>query len=118
MDLSFIIMVLGVLLIAISFFVKDTSKKVEAEVEDLSFTVYQETSALKRRMKVIEEELMIEPIHAAPKKSQTVVKPIVHEIIRNQVLELHKQGYSLKEISTRSSLSVEEVKSVIGGSQG
>lgn len=70
MDLSFIIMVLGVLLIAISFFVKDTSKKVEAEVEDLSFTVYQETSALKRRMKVIEEELLIEPIHAAPKKIQ------------------------------------------------
>lgn len=118
MDLSFIIMALGVLLIAISFFVKDTSKKVEAEVEDLSFTVYQETSALKRRMKVIEEELLIEPIHAAPKKNPTVVKPIVHEIIRNQVLELHKQGYSLKEISTRSSLSVEEVKSVIGGSQG
>ncbi|MER2172048.1 MAG: hypothetical protein ABS938_15615 [Psychrobacillus psychrodurans] len=118
MDLSFIIMALGVLLIGISFFVKDTSKKVEAEVEDLSFTVYQETSALKRRIKVIEEELLIEPIQPAPKKKHIGVKPIIHEIIRSQVLELHKQGYSLKEISTRSSLSVEEVKSVIGGSQG
>ena len=115
MDLSIIIMILGVLLIALSFFIKDTSKKVETEVEDLSFTVYQETSALKRRLKVIEEELLIEPINSAPKKSASAVKPVIHEIIKSQVLELHKQGYSLKDISSRSSLTIEEVKSVIGG---
>lgn len=117
MDLSIIIMILGVLLIALSFFVKDASKKVESEVEDLSFTVYQETSALKRRLKVIEEELLIEPITTAPKKGTTTVRPAVHEIIKSQVLELHKQGYSLKDISNRSSLTIEEVKSVIGGNR-
>lgn len=114
MDFSVIIMIIGILLIGLSFLLKDSRKKVEAEVEELSFSLYQETSALKRRLKVIEEELLIESTKmTSPKKSTK--KTVVHEIIRNQVLELHKQGYSLKEISTRSSLTVEEVQSVIGG---
>ncbi|WP_144511087.1 hypothetical protein [Bacillus sp. FJAT-22090] len=117
MDFSVIIMIIGILLILLSFFLKDSSKKVEAEVEELSFTLYQENSAIKRRLKVIEEELLIETAKTTiPKKVQA--KQGIHEIIKSQVLELHKQGYSLKEISKRSSLSVEEVKSVIGGGRG
>ena len=114
MEFSIIIMIIGSVLIAISFFFKDSSKKVETELEDLSFTVYQETSSIKRRLKVVEEELLIESTKIQlPVKKQT--KPIIHDIIKNQVLELHKQGYSLKEISTRSSLSVDDIKYVIGG---
>lgn len=114
MDYSLIIMIIGVLLILVSFFVKDSVKKVESEVEDLSFTLYQDVSTIKRRLKVIEEELLIEGTTIkAPKKQKA--KPVIHEIIKNQVLELHKQGYSLPEISKRSSLTVEEVKNVIGG---
>ena len=115
MDFSVIIMIVGILLITISFFVKDTSKKVESEVEELSFTLYQETSAMKRRLKVVEEELLIEANQVTIPKKPTIKKPVIHEIIKNQVLELHKQGYSLKEISSRSSLTIDEVKFVIGG---
>ncbi|MFJ5768613.1 hypothetical protein [Psychrobacillus sp. NPDC093180] len=114
MDFSVIIMIIGILLIVLSFLLKDSSKKVEAEVEELSFSLYQETSALKRRLKVIEEELLIESTKITSPKKNTK-KPVVHEIIKNQILELYKQGYSLKEISSRSSLTVEEVQSVIGG---
>ncbi|WP_419959006.1 hypothetical protein [Psychrobacillus sp. BM2] len=114
MDFSIIIMIIGIVLIAVSFFSKDSSKKVESELEDLSFTVYQETNAIKRRLKVVEEELLIESSKVSiPVKKQT--KPVIHDIIKNQVLELHKQGYSLKEISARSSLSIDEIKYVIGG---
>jgi len=107
-------MIIGIILIGLSFLIKDSSKKVEAEVEELSFSLYQETSALKRRLKVIEEELLIESTKMTSPKKNTK-KPVVHEIIKSQVLELHKQGYSLKEISTRSSLTIEEVQLVIGG---
>ncbi|WP_277587221.1 hypothetical protein [Psychrobacillus antarcticus] len=114
MDVSIIIMVVGIVLIAVSFFIKDSSKKLESELEELSFTVYQETSNIKRRLKVIEEELLIESTKVStPPKKQT--KPTIHDIIKNQVLELHKQGFSLHEISARSSLSIDEVKYVIGG---
>ena len=113
LDFSLIIMIIGIIAIIISFFVKDSVKKLEKEVEELSFTMYQETSTLKRRLKTVEEELLIEGTKvSAPKK---VAKPVIHEIIKNQVMELHRQGYSLLEISKRSSLTIEEVKMVIGG---
>lgn len=113
LDFSLIIMIIGIIAIIISFFVKDSVKKLEKEVEELSFTMYQETSTLKRRLKTVEEELLIEGTKvSAPKK---VAKPVIHEIIKNQVMELHRQGYSLPEISKRSSLTIEEVKMVIGG---
>jgi hypothetical protein len=107
-------MVIGIILIIVSFFVKDSVKKMETEMEDLSFTLYQETSALKRRLKIVEEELLIETTKITPPAKQKT-KPVIHEIIKSQVLELHKQGYSLLEISKRSSLTIDEVKSVIGG---
>ena len=113
LDYSIIIMIIGIILIIASFFVKDSGKKLEKEVEDLSFTLYQETSTIKRRLKTVEEELLIEGTKVSvPKK---VSKPVIHEIIKNQVMELHRQGYSLPEISKRSSLTIEEVKTVIGG---
>ncbi len=113
MEISLIVMIVGIILIIISFFMKDSSKKLEKEIEELSFTFYQETSTLKRRIKVVEEELMIEPSSKiAPKPN---AKPVIHEIIKSQVQELYKQGYSLAEISARSSLSIEQVNSVIGG---
>lgn len=114
MDFSVIIMIIGIVLIVFSFFFKDSSKKVEAELEDLSLTVYQETSALKRRLKVVEEELLIEPTKV-PLTVKKQARPIIHDIIKNQVLELHKQGYSLSEISARSSLTIDDIKYVIGG---
>ena len=111
MDYSIILMLIGILVIILSFFTKDSSKKMESEVEELSFTLYQETSAIKRRLKLVEEELLIEGTPISPPKK---TKPVIHEIIKMQVLELHKKGYSLQEISNRSSLSIENVMSIIG----
>ncbi len=110
---SVTLIIIGIILIIISFFIKDTNKKIEKDMEELSFSFYQETSTLKRRMKIIEEELMIENrSKPLPSKKST---PVIHEILKNQVLELHKQGFSLGEISARSSLTIDQIKSVIGG---
>jgi len=110
MDYSIILMLIGILAIILSFFTKDSSKKMESELEELSFTLYQETSAIKRRLRLVEEELLIEGTPISPPKK----KPVIHEIIKMQVLELHKKGYSLQEISKRSSLKIEDIRSVIG----
>lgn len=112
MDYSIILMLIGILAVILSFFTKDSSKKLESEVEELSFTLYQETSAIKRRLKLVEEELLIEGTPISPPRK---TRPVIHEIIKMQVLELHKKGYSLQEISKRSSLKIEDIKSVIGG---
>lgn len=61
MGLSSILMIAGIAVIIISLLFKDKSARVEKDVEDLSINIYQETNALKRRIKALEEELLVEP---------------------------------------------------------
>ncbi|GLC88637.1 hypothetical protein LYSBPC_17640 [Lysinibacillus piscis] len=133
---------IGVFFILLSFFVKDKTKKVEQDLEELSISLFQETHNLKRRLKIVEEELLVEPefqvttpstnkqtvsnqkiqqvmqavqqATQAPKvnKAMSNSKPI-HQIIISQVLELHKQGLSIADISIRSNLTEEQVRQVI-----
>lgn len=42
-------------------FPKRFFKKVEQELEELSISIYQETNSLKKRLKIVEEELLLEP---------------------------------------------------------
>lgn len=61
MEISSILMIVGIVIIILSLFFKDKSSKVEKELDDLSINIYQETNSLKRRIKTIEEELLVEP---------------------------------------------------------
>lgn len=61
MGLSSILMIVGIVTIILSLFLKDKAAQVEKDVEDLSINIYQETNALKRRIKTLEEELLVEP---------------------------------------------------------
>ncbi|MGE7623654.1 hypothetical protein ACQKMD_11475 [Viridibacillus sp. NPDC096237] len=125
MELSSILMIIGIIVIIASFFIKDHSTQIEGDVEELSLNFYQETHQLKRRLKVIEEELLLEPkLIGKPKKTASpVIAPTkgirIHQIIVSQVQTLHKQGYTIPEISKRSSLSIEQVQEVLqsGGSR-
>lgn len=134
MELSIILMIAGILLIILSFFLKDTSKKIEKDIEELSISIFQETNTLKRRMKIVEEELMLEPEFqvkspkASQKKAQQLLQQIqvqansqtaattqkpIHEIIVSQVLELNRQGLSIQDISIRSNLTEAQVQQVL-----
>ena len=135
MEFSTILMIIGILCIVVSFFLKDTSKKLEQDVEDLSISFYQETNSLKKRLKLIEEELLLEPnFTVKPKTSnkrqldaykQTAqvtqtrhansgqTSPQINEILVSQVIQLNKQGYPVDEISKMSTLSKEQVISIL-----
>lgn len=143
MDYAIILMGVGIFFIIVSFFTKDKSAKVETELEELSINLYQETNALKRRLKIVEEELMLEPnFQIAPKKPQAQAKsPMatfqqvtaqlqqtqaipkapqakpINSILVSQVQALHAQGLSMDEISKRSTLSHTEIASILGGRQ-
>lgn len=128
-------MVLGMVFIILSFLIKDSSKRVEQDLEDLSINIYQETSSIKRRLKVVEEELLLngplkvtsrtkrqQPIvqatqtHASPSVTQTEKstndKP-VHSILVSQVLELGKKGLSVDEIQKRSALTADQIVHIL-----
>ena len=134
MTLSTIIIIIGICLLILSFFVKDRNKKIEKDVEELSINIYQETNALKRRLKLVEEELLLDgpsvgmSAVSQQKKSSTPIvqtqsvspslnnhsdiKP-VHSILVSQVLELGKQGMSVPEIQKRSALSMEQIVHIL-----
>ena len=141
MDASLIVMVIGLVFIILSFFIKDSSKKTEQDLEELSISIYQETNSIKRRLKIVEEELLLEPnfkvqapkaqakpspmatfqqvagqVKAAQAISQqqaaTSTKP-VNNILVSQVIELNKQGLSIEEISKRSTLTPEQIQGIL-----
>ncbi|WP_339250558.1 hypothetical protein NSQ43_12185 [Sporosarcina sp. FSL W8-0480] len=111
MDIPLILLVSGIILIILSFFFGTSSRKHEDEIENISISLHQETNQLKKRLRAIEEELMI-GVGPIPKGKQPKPKP-VHEIIVNQILSLQAQGYTIPEIAKRSSLSDDEVMNVL-----
>lgn len=132
MDFGLLLMIVGLVVIIASFFAKDASKKLAQDVEDLSINIYEETNRLTKRMKALEEELMVDVALPTPKKHesftqaassapstqpQPAMKP-VNPIIVSQVLALQKQGMSVADISVRSNLSQAEVISVIAQNGG
>ncbi|MDX8341835.1 hypothetical protein [Rossellomorea sp. YZS02] len=110
MNLLFIGLVsFSILLLALSFFQRDRYSDIEKDMEELSMNVLQENYKLKKRISVLEEELMMDG-------EITFQKNPVNEIIKNQVISLHKQGVNVDQITKQSALSKQEVLSVIKNS--
>ena len=110
-DIPLILLIIGVLAVIASFFVGSKSRAMDDELENVSVSLHQETSNLKKRVRLLEEELMVaspslDSDSAAPKKT-------IHAIILNQITSLHSQGYTIPEIAKRASLSEKEVTDVL-----
>ncbi|WP_318615026.1 hypothetical protein [Sporosarcina sp. YIM B06819] len=117
MDIPIILLIIGLISIVASFFAGNFSNKYAEDLEKVSISLHEETNSLKKRVKVVEEELMIgtRPTPLAS-KSKTFAKPKakpIHDIIINQILSLHSQGYSVNEIAKRASLSTEDIITVL-----
>ncbi|GIN38508.1 MULTISPECIES: hypothetical protein [Heyndrickxia] len=110
--LIILLLILSIILFIVSFFQKDQSSNVKKELDDLSMNLYQETYQMNKRIKVLEEELLVDD-QLMKKELSKSDKPIVNEILRNQVIALFKQGLSVEQISKQSALAQAEVKNVI-----
>ncbi|MDE3839602.1 hypothetical protein C0966_09560 [Bacillus methanolicus] len=106
----------SVLLLFISFFISDPYEKVREEIDELSMHQMKELYQIKKKLKILEEELLIsdEDIKKTftrpkfPKK-----KKEIHAIIRNQVLLLAQQGLSVEQIAKQSSLTIDDVNRIL-----
>lgn len=104
------------ILLVISIFLKDPYKELKNELDQFSMQQIQEVYQIKRKLKILEEELLIEEEgFSSPtfEASPTQKKPI-HAIIKNQVWSLAQQGLTIDQISKQSSLTVREVQEIIG----
>jgi hypothetical protein len=54
------IIVVGIVLLAVSFFMSDRMEQVESQLEQFSITTMQDTYQIKKKIKILEEELLTE----------------------------------------------------------
>ncbi len=117
LNVPIILFIVGIITSIASFFFGKSSSKYVDELEKVSISLHQETNSLKKRLKNVEEELMISATPVMFNDSiQQSLKPktkAVHEIIVNQILSLHSQGYSINEIANRASLAKSDVQTVL-----
>lgn len=97
------------MLLVVSFFAKDRLKQVEEQLDQLTISLAQETYQLKKRLKVVEEELLMDDT-MTKKHADTG-----HFSIREHILFLYKQGLSAEQIARETAMTVEEVRMVLRG---
>ncbi|SIQ27810.1 hypothetical protein SAMN05878482_101821 [Peribacillus simplex] len=108
---------LAIVLLIISFFGKDKVAKLEEDIEQMTLTYMQDIHQLKKKVKILEEEFIIQDDIIPPIKDKSTSNSndieTIHEILKSQVLSLYSQGLSLEQIARQSSLTKEQTISVI-----
>lgn len=113
----------SLLLLIISAFLKDPYKKIREEIDQLSMQQIQDMYIVKKKLKVLEEELLVNDINfqrASSVRSSSISneKKEIHVIIKNQVWSLVQQGLTVEQIARQSSLTPSEVESIISENIG
>jgi hypothetical protein len=99
---------ISILLFIISFFMNDPVKSLKEELDQLSIQMLQDTYQLKKKVRILEEELLV--------PETNIPEPVgrrTNDIIKKQVTLLHMQGLSIEQIAKQSALTEEEVYSII-----
>jgi hypothetical protein len=104
----------SLLLLIISFFQRDPYKELKEEVDQLTLQQVQEVYQMKRKIKILEEELLItEDDFSSTVIPVTKNQKEIHDIIKNQVWALAQQGKPIEQIAAQSSLTVDEVYAIL-----
>jgi DNA-directed RNA polymerase specialized sigma24 family protein len=103
---------LSLLLLIFSFFAKDKMKALEEQIDQLTMSFVQETYQLKKKLKVLEEELLMSDEDIMEIVRQKTFNASV-QLEREQVLSLYKQGLSYEQIAKETALTTEEVRMIL-----
>lgn len=104
-----ILLAIAILLLVMSFYGKDRIKMVQEEIDQLSLSVIQETYLLKKKVKVLEEELLTNDIDFEMGPPQTSAMSLSN----SSILSLYDKGLSYEEIGKKTNLPVEEVRLIL-----
>ncbi|CAI9388684.1 hypothetical protein ACTQ5K_04235 [Niallia sp. Sow4_A1] len=124
---TLVLLGISLLLLLLSFFLRDPIKDLREEIDQLSIQQVQELYKMKKKLKVLEEELMIGEEDFSFKSPSSVkeIKPIqnentpsIHAIIKNQVWTLAASGVPIDQIANQSSLSISQVQHIINEREG
>ncbi|MCT8139725.1 hypothetical protein H1D32_19655 [Anaerobacillus sp. CMMVII] len=105
-----ILLFTSIILFTISFVKKDRNKEVEKQIENFSITLMQEIYQLKKKIKVLEEEILIGQDERYFTNNQDSF--ITYD--RDKILALYEDGHSLEEIEQMTGLSIEKLNEILG----
>jgi hypothetical protein len=125
---TLILLGVSLLLLLLSFFLRDPIKDLREEIDQFSIQQVQELYKIKKKLKVLEEELMLgeedfsfKPPSSSIKENKSFqaenTQPI-HAIIKNQVWTLAASGVPIDQIANQSSLSISQVQHIINEREG
>ena len=108
---------IAIFLLILSFFKKDSLTNLERTVDELSLQHVQDLYQLKNRVRILEDELLSVNTFDVLKKEKAQESSNsneqINKILKNQVLALDQQGMSIEEISKRSTLTHQNIRSIL-----
>lgn len=115
------LLIISLILFCLSFFMKDRFKDIEEQIEQISLSTIQETYQIKKKIKILEEEIMPEDLSMDFFKTEQKVNTQeksnyqsgTNTPMLNQIQKLRNQGYSSEEIALETSLSEHDVRSLM-----
>ncbi|MBB5324712.1 hypothetical protein HNQ34_001810 [Anoxybacillus tepidamans] len=110
MEYTMIALVVGSLLLFVaSFFGRDRIKNIEEQLDHLTLSLAQETYQIKKRLKVLEEELLMD------EEKDFQVTSNQNDNAHDRVWALYKQGLPYEQIARETALTTEEVRMILRG---
>ncbi|MGP4072485.1 hypothetical protein ACTWQB_08005 [Piscibacillus sp. B03] len=109
------IIAISVVLLILSFFTNNRFDELDQQIEDLSISSMQEGYILKNKIKVLEEELLVDPYKSYNPKSSVkkTTRPDQEPTIVLHIGQLYEQGYTLNEICSKTGLKEEDIRVII-----
>lgn len=106
--ISITIVAIAVVLFILSFFTNDKFHELESQIEQLSISTMQDTYQIKKKITILEEELLTDDMNNTIHPS---VEP--QPILIQKVYELSQQGYSYNDISKATNLNNHDIQAIL-----
>lgn len=106
------IIVIGLVLFISSFFMNDKLSNLEEQLEQFSISTMQDTYQIKKKIKILEEELLTDDISETPTSeipSSLKEKPLLIQ----KVYHLYQQGFTVEDISEQTNLSTHDIQTIL-----
>src|SRR5690625_1621680 len=98
----------AIVLLILSFFMNDKFSELESQLEQFSISTMQDTYQMKKKIKILEEELLTENLTDDISNDYGSEPRVIQK-----VHQLHRQGYSIVDISQRTNLSNHDIQTIL-----
>ncbi|MDX8359587.1 MULTISPECIES: hypothetical protein [Bacillaceae] len=119
MDYAIVILFsIAIILLIVSFVSKDKVGDLEKQIEQLSLSVMQDNYQVKKKLKILEEELLVNesvlPNNTfQQQENNTLRTKATHDAKHEQIQSLLNLGQTVDEIAKETSLTIEEVGIIV-----